>query len=32
LPVVKELRNRGLTLANHFSPLKRLLVRRAIGA
>ena len=31
-PVVKELRNRGLTLANHLSPLKRLLVRRAIGA
>ena len=32
LPVVKELRNRGLTLANHLPPLKRLLVRRAIGA
>ncbi|HZF80196.1 MAG TPA: FAD-dependent monooxygenase [Rubrivivax sp.] len=32
LPVVKELRNRGLTLANHFPPLKRLLVHRAIGA
>ena len=32
LPLVKELRNRGLSLANHLPSLKRLLVRRAIGA
>ena len=31
LPLAKELRNRGLTLANHLPPLKRLLMRRAIG-
>jgi ubiquinone biosynthesis UbiH/UbiF/VisC/COQ6 family hydroxylase len=30
-PFVKELRNRGLTLANHLSPLKRLLTSRALG-
>jgi ubiquinone biosynthesis UbiH/UbiF/VisC/COQ6 family hydroxylase len=32
LPLARELRNRGLSLANHFPPLKRLLMRRAIGA
>ncbi len=30
-PVVKELRNRGLTLVNHLPPLKRLLTGRALG-
>ena len=30
-PLVKELRNRGLTLANHLPPLKRLLTGRALG-
>jgi len=30
-PLVKELRNRGLTLANHLTPLKRLLTSRALG-
>lgn len=30
-PVVKELRNRGLTLVNHLSPVKRLLTGRALG-
>ena len=30
-PWVRELRNRGLTLANQFSPLKRLLTGRALG-
>lgn len=32
LPLAKELRNRGLSLANQLPPLKRLLMRRAIGA
>ncbi len=32
LPLAKELRNRGLSLANRLPPLKRLLMRRAIGA
>jgi ubiquinone biosynthesis UbiH/UbiF/VisC/COQ6 family hydroxylase len=31
LAVSKELRNRGLTLVNHLSPLKRLLATQAIG-
>ena len=30
-PMVKELRNRGLTLANRLPPLKRLLTGRALG-
>ncbi len=30
-PVVKELRNRGLTLLNHLPPLKRLLTARALN-
>ena len=30
-PLLKELRNRGLTLANHLPPLKRLLTGRALG-
>ncbi len=30
-PWVKQLRNRGLNLANRFSPLKRLLTSRALG-
>ena len=30
-PLVKELRNRGLTLVNHLPPLKRLLTGRALG-
>ncbi len=30
-PVVKELRNRGLTLLNHLPPIKRLLTSRALG-
>ena len=30
-PWIKELRNRGLNLANQFSPLKRLLTGRALG-
>jgi len=30
-PLVKELRNRGLTLADHLPPLKRLLTGRALG-
>lgn len=30
-PLAKELRNRGLTLANQISPLKRLLTGRALG-
>ena len=30
-PMLKELRNRGLTLANHLPPLKRLLTGRALG-
>ena len=30
-PVLKELRNRGLTLVNRLSPLKRLLTGRALG-
>ncbi len=29
-PLIKELRNRGLTLVNHLSPLKRLLTSRAV--
>lgn len=31
-PMVKELRNRGLTLANHLPLLKRLLTSRALGS
>ncbi len=31
-PLLRELRNRGLTLVNHLAPLKRALVARAIGA
>ena len=30
-PMLKELRNRGLSLANHLPPLKRLLTGRALG-
>ncbi|MDP3225362.1 MAG: FAD-dependent monooxygenase, partial [Rubrivivax sp.] len=30
-PLVRELRNRGLTLVNHLPPLKRLLTGRALG-
>jgi 2-polyprenyl-6-methoxyphenol hydroxylase-like FAD-dependent oxidoreductase len=30
-PLAKELRNRGLTLAHHLPPLKRLLTRQALG-
>jgi 2-polyprenyl-6-methoxyphenol hydroxylase-like FAD-dependent oxidoreductase len=30
-PVVKSLRNRGLSLVNGLSPLKRLLTQRALG-
>ena len=30
-PLIKELRNRGLTLVNHLPPLKRLLTARAAG-
>ncbi|MBU6258135.1 MAG: FAD-dependent monooxygenase [Burkholderiales bacterium] len=30
-PLVKELRNRGLTLVNHLPPLKRLLAANALG-
>jgi 2-polyprenyl-6-methoxyphenol hydroxylase-like FAD-dependent oxidoreductase len=30
-PVLKELRNRGLTLLNHLPPLKRLLTERALN-
>ena len=30
-PLVRELRNRGLTLVNHLTPLKRLLAARAVG-
>lgn len=30
-PLVKELRNRGLTLVNHLRPVKRLLTSRALG-
>ena len=31
-PLVKELRNRGMTLLNHLAPLKRALTHRAIDA
>lgn len=31
VPLVRELRNRGLTLVNHLTPLKRLLAARALG-
>ncbi len=31
-PVLRELRNRGLTLLNHVAPLKRLLTARALDA
>ena len=31
-PLARELRNRGLTLVNHLTPLKRLLAARALGA
>ena len=31
LPGVKRLRNAGLRLTNRISPLKRLLVKRALG-
>ena len=30
-PIARELRNRGLTLVNRLSPLKRMLVQRALG-
>jgi 2-polyprenyl-6-methoxyphenol hydroxylase-like FAD-dependent oxidoreductase len=29
-PLVRELRNRGLTLVNHLSPVKRFLTARAL--
>jgi 2-polyprenyl-6-methoxyphenol hydroxylase-like FAD-dependent oxidoreductase len=29
-PAVRELRNRGMTLVNHLSPLKRWLTARAL--
>jgi 2-polyprenyl-6-methoxyphenol hydroxylase-like FAD-dependent oxidoreductase len=32
LPVVAELRNRGLTLVNHLTPLKRWLASRALDS
>jgi 2-polyprenyl-6-methoxyphenol hydroxylase-like FAD-dependent oxidoreductase len=31
LPLAKELRNRGLTLVNRLSPIKRLLTAGALG-
>ncbi|MDP1651069.1 MAG: FAD-dependent monooxygenase [Rubrivivax sp.] len=31
-PLARELRNRGLSLVNHLTPLKRLLAARALGA
>ncbi|HEX3141094.1 MAG TPA: FAD-dependent monooxygenase [Rhizobacter sp.] len=31
-PVLRELRNRGMTLVNHLSPLKRWLTSRALGS
>jgi 2-polyprenyl-6-methoxyphenol hydroxylase-like FAD-dependent oxidoreductase len=31
-PLVRELRNRGLTLVDHLPPLKRLLMRQAMDA
>jgi 2-polyprenyl-6-methoxyphenol hydroxylase-like FAD-dependent oxidoreductase len=31
-PGVRELRNRGLTLVNHLSPLKRWLTARALDS
>ena len=31
-PVARELRNRGLTLLNHLSPLKRWLTARALDS
>ncbi|MBI5259556.1 MAG: FAD-dependent monooxygenase [Burkholderiales bacterium] len=31
-PVVRELRNRGMTLLNHLAPIKRLLTARALDA
>jgi ubiquinone biosynthesis UbiH/UbiF/VisC/COQ6 family hydroxylase len=31
-PMIRELRNRGLTLVNHWPPLKRLLTARALDA
>ena len=31
-PVVRELRNRGMTLLNHLAPVKRFLTRRALDA
>lgn len=31
-PVLRELRNRGMTLLNQLAPIKRLLTRRALGA
>ena len=31
-PVLRELRNRGMGLLNHLTPLKRALTRRALGA
>ena len=30
-PVLRELRNRGMTLLNHAAPIKRFLTRRALG-
>jgi 2-polyprenyl-6-methoxyphenol hydroxylase-like FAD-dependent oxidoreductase len=32
LPLARELRNRGLTLVNHLSPLKRWLTARALNS
>ena len=31
-PLLRELRNRGMTLLNHLAPIKRALVARAIDA
>jgi 2-polyprenyl-6-methoxyphenol hydroxylase-like FAD-dependent oxidoreductase len=31
-PLLRELRNRGLTLVDHIAPLKRFLTSRALGA
>ena len=31
-PLLRELRNRGLTLVNHLSPLKRWLTARALNS
>jgi 2-polyprenyl-6-methoxyphenol hydroxylase-like FAD-dependent oxidoreductase len=31
-PVLREFRNRGMSLLNHLAPVKRLLIRRALDA